>query len=116
MEVTAESKFVRVSPRKVRLIVDSIKDLPLPLALQKLHLIKKSASSPIIRTIQSAVANATSNAKLANENLRIKTIEVGEGGAFKRFHPTSRGRVHPYKKRMSHIRVVLEEVSHGTKS
>lgn len=108
MEVTAESRFIKVSPRKVRLVVESIKNLPLAQALERLKLIKKSASLPILKALTSALANATNNFKLAKETLRIKKIEVGEGGAFKRFHPIARGRVHPYKKRMSHIRIVLE--------
>lgn len=115
MEIIAKNRFVKVSPRKVRLISRSIKNLPPVQAVMMLKLTQKSASLPILKTLASALANATNNFKLLEENLRIKKIEVGEGGAFKRFHPVARGRTHPYKKRMSHIRIVLEE-KNGTKS
>lgn len=111
MEIIASNRYVKVSPRKVRLVVDAIKGLTLGKALIALSSTSKSASVPIKKTLASAIANATNNLKLEKEKLIIKSITVGEGGSFKRFHPVSRGRAHPYKKRMSHIHVVLEGVN-----
>ncbi|OGH42314.1 MAG: 50S ribosomal protein L22 [Candidatus Levybacteria bacterium RIFCSPLOWO2_02_FULL_36_8b] len=115
MEVIAQSKSVRISPRKVRLVADSIKKKSAKDALNALFLIRKRGASVLWKTLKSAVANAVNNAKLKEENLFIKNIEITEGQALKRFHHSTRGRVHPYKKRGSHIRIVLEE-KYGTKS
>lgn len=115
MEVKATSKFLKVSPRKLRLLVDNVRNLSAVEAVETLKFVRKAASLPLRKSIESAIANAANNLKLSKENLRIKSLEVGEGGSFKRFRPSGRGRIHPYKKRMSHIRVILEEVN-GTKS
>jgi large subunit ribosomal protein L22 len=109
MQVQAISKNVRISPRKVRLVAEAIRALSLQEALVSLRMINKRAAHAIAKTLESAVANATNNAKLDKNNLRIADIEIAEGQALKRFHPSTRGRIHPYKKRSSHIRVVLEE-------
>jgi len=83
-----------------------------------LALTQKHGSYVLIKTIKSAVANAIHNAKLSDANLMIDRLEVSGGPFLKRFRPSTRGRVHPYKKRSSHIKVVLTEKgdSHGTKS
>jgi large subunit ribosomal protein L22 len=60
------------------------------------------------KTLKSAIANALANKNLKQETLRIKMIDVLEAPAYKRYHPSTRGRVHPYKRRGSHIKVVLE--------
>lgn len=109
MEVIAVSKSVRISPRKVRLIVDSLHTSSPEEALLLLSQLKKRSVIPIVKTIKSALANASHNAKLASDVLKIKSIDVQEGVPLKRFHASTRGRAHPYKKRSSSIRVVLEE-------
>ncbi len=109
MEIIALSKSVRISPRKIRLIADVIRSKKADAALKALALIKKRAAEPLQKTLKSAIANAVNNAKLNLEALTIKRIDVTEGEALKRYHPSSRGRTHPYKKRSSHIRIVLEE-------
>lgn len=109
MEIIAKSNSVRVSPRKVRLVADSIRKLRAMEALNALSLIKKRGASVLFKTLKSAVYNAKNNAKLKEEDLFIKAIEVTEGGALKRYHPSTRGRIHPYKRRSSHIKVILEE-------
>ncbi len=110
MQVQAISRNVRVSPRKVRLVADSVRNLPLENALVSLQFMRKRAAQAIAKTMESAVANALHNAKLDRTRLYIANIEVVEGQAFKRFHPSTRGRIHPYKKRSSHIRVILDEI------
>ena len=109
MQVQAISKNVRISPRKVRLVADAVRKMTVQDALSSLHVIHKRAALAISKTLESAVANATNNAKLDKNNLKIADISIADGQAIKRFHPSTRGRIHPYKKRSSHIRVVLEE-------
>jgi large subunit ribosomal protein L22 len=114
MQVRAIAKSVRVSPRKVRLVADSIRNLPIDQAFTVLQVTSKRASLPLAKTLQSAVANATNNAKLDRNNLIIASVMVNEAQAMKRFRPSTRGRIHPYKKRGSNITIILEEKG-GTK-
>jgi large subunit ribosomal protein L22 len=109
MQVQAISKSVRISPRKVRLVADAIRTMPVESALASLNVMPKRAARAIAKTLQSAVANATNNAKLDRAALQIVRIDVSEGQSLKRFHPSTRGRIHPYKKRSSHIRIILED-------
>ncbi|MCL5432600.1 MAG: 50S ribosomal protein L22 [Patescibacteria group bacterium] len=124
MEIIAKSKSVRISPRKIRLVASAIKNISVDKALALLSSAEKRAAIDLEKTLKSAVANATHNAKLNKDTLLVDRIEVNEGATFKRFRPSTRGRVHPYKKRSSHIMVVLrqaqdkllKEVKNGTKS
>ena len=59
------------------------------------------------KTLKSAVANALANKNLKQEELKIKSIDVLEAPSYKRYHPSTRGRVHPYKRKGSHIKIVL---------
>ena len=110
MEVRAVSKSVRVSPRKIRLIADAIRKLSVDEALGALSLLKKRGSYSLEKTLKSAVANATNNANLKREDLVIKSIDVLDAPSYKRYHPSTRGRVHPYKRRGSHVIIVLEDM------
>ena len=116
MEIRAISKSVRISPRKVRIIADSIRNLSIEDALHQLQVLQKRAARPLSKTLQSAIANATNNAKLDKNNLVIGSILVSEGTALKRFMPSTRGRIHPYKKRSSNITIVLKSVDINTKA
>lgn len=107
MEITAFTKAATVAPRKVRIVADSIRKLKLEEALRTLAFLEKRGSNVLEKTLRSAVANAK-NRNVSEETLVIKSIDVLEGPPFKRFHPSTRGRVHPYKKRTSHIRITLE--------
>lgn len=109
MEVRAIAKSVRVSPRKLRLVVDAMKNMPIDKAFQMLQVTNKRAATVVGKTLQSAVANAVNNAKLDQQNLLIASITVNDAPAFKRFRPSTRGRIHPYKKRGSHLTIVLKE-------
>lgn len=113
MEVHAVSKSVRISPRKIRLIADAVRQLPVDDALAMLEILNKRAALPLAKTLKSALSNAVHNAKLEKDQLVIGSIEVTEGPFLKRFHPSTRGRIHPYKKRSSHIRVTLREKEGG---
>jgi large subunit ribosomal protein L22 len=108
MEVVAESKFIRITPRKMRLLVDAIKTLSPKSALENLENLNKSGSKILIKVIKSAIANAVNNQKLDADKLKFKRFDVSEGVRIKRFRPVSRGVAHGYKHRTTHIRVVLE--------
>jgi len=108
MEVKATAKYIRISPRKVRLVVNAIKGLSPQKALTYLKFIKKRAAQPLAKVIKSALSNAKTNHNLQPEKLKFKKIEVTEGPTLKRWRPISRGRAHKINKRTSHIKVVLE--------
>jgi large subunit ribosomal protein L22 len=107
MEIKSSSQFVHMSPRKLRLVVDAIKPLPLPLALGQLKNMEKRAAHVIEKTLRSGIANAVNNLKLSEDMLKIQTIMVDEGPSFKRFQPVSRGMAHGYKHRTSHVTIIL---------
>lgn len=109
MEIKAESRTDRISPRKVMLVADVIRNKPVEQALQTLTLIRKRGAKVLYRVLKSAIGNAINNAKQKQDSLVIKSIEVTPGPFLKRYHASTRGRTHPYKKRSSHIKIILEE-------
>ena len=109
MEVKAIAKSVRISPRKLRLVAEAVKHMPIEDAYRVLEITHKRAARVVQKTLKSAVANAVTNAKLDKDNLLIASMTVNESPAFKRFRPSTRGRIHPYKKRGSHLTIVLAE-------
>jgi len=106
-EFVAVGKNIKMSPRKMRLVADSVKKSDLQNALAQLVVLNKRAADPIRKALESAVANATHNYGKEKASLTIKDIIVTEGISYKRYHYASRGRIHPYKRRTSHVRVVL---------
>ena len=110
MEITAITNEVRISPRKVRIVADAISKMDLNDALLALKQIRKRGASVIEKTLLSAIANATNNAQVDRKNLKLMRIDVTDGPALKRFHASTRGRIHPYKRRSSNVRIVLKEV------
>ena len=114
MQITAVSRNVPIAPRKIRLVAQSVRKLKPQEAMATLSFIKKRASSALLKTLENALANAK-NKNLKEEGLNIKMIDVLEGRAFKRFRPSTRGRVHPYKKRSTHIRIILEGIENEPK-
>ena len=116
MQVTAQLKNLRITPRKVRLISGLIKGLDAMAAKSQLdHLIKKS-SRPISKLLDSALANAHNNFGLVKENLFIKDVIVDEGMKLKRFRPKGFGSTSPILKRTSRIKMILEEKVPGLKA
>lgn len=109
MKYTATAKNIKVSPRKMRLVVDSVKKQAVPVALMSLGGMSNRAAVPIKKALESAMANAVNNFKAEKANLSITEILIGEGISYKRFHFAGRGRTRPYKKRTSHVTVVLED-------
>lgn len=109
MQYTATAKNVKVSPRKVRLVADSIRDLSISSALTALMVSKKRGSVSLKKALESAVANAVNNKSAKKDGLKIKTINITEGIMYKRYHFAGRGRTRPYTKRSSHINIILED-------
>lgn len=106
MEFKSEQKHLLLSPRKIRPVVDVIKKMTPVKALDVLPFVKKRASEFLFKVIKSAMANAVQKGADVN-SLIFKEIQIGEGPRLKRGNPVSRGRWHPIKKRMSHIKVIL---------
>lgn len=113
MEIIAKSKYIRTSPRKLRLVADSLKDLTPQMALITLAQMGKRAAGPLRKAIKSALSNATHNFGLSQESLKIKKIEVGEGPIYKRWRAAGRGYARPITKRTSHITLVLVTPEEG---
>jgi ribosomal protein L22 len=105
--VNARARFVRVAPRKARLIADQVRGLPLADAQTLLRFSPRSAAQDIAKLINSAAANAENNHDLIADELVVKDISVDEGPTLKRYRPRALGRATRINKRTSHIKVAL---------
>lgn len=105
--VRAQAKYVRSSPRKARLVVDHIRGKSVPEARAILAHTPRAAAEPVLKVLQSAVANAENNHELLPEELRIHQVFVDEGPTIKRFRPRALGRATKIRKRTSHITINL---------
>lgn len=108
MIIKAQQKYIRMSPRKVRLVAKAVDSLEPKEALVQLSHMRKVAADEVAKVIKQAMANATKNLGLKEEYLRFQSIQVDEGATFKRWRAVSRGRAHSIYKRTSHITVYLE--------
>lgn len=115
MEVKASLKYLRISPRKVRLVADLIRGLPTKEAEAHLLHISKKSSRPLLKLLKSAIAGAEQNFHLDKDNLFIRTIRVDEGPVLKRWRPRARGATYPIRKRTSHIFLTLQEIKEKEK-
>ena len=114
MQARAIAKYVRVSPRKVRLVVDQIRGKGVNDAYAILQFSKKGAAEPVSKTLRSAVANAQYKAQdqgdvLDLDELVVQEIFVDEGPTLRRFRAAAQGRAAPIRKRTSHITVVVDK-------
>lgn len=111
MEVQAYTKYVKTSPRKLRLVANAVSHLSLDLARSQLSLLDKDSAKPILLTLNSAVANAVKNNGLEEKSLRIKNIIIEEGARIKRMDKSHGARFARgiKQKRMSHIKVILTD-------
>ena len=106
----ASATHIRISPRKVRMVVDTVRGKSVSQALSILGFTRKKAALPVQKLLRSAVANAVDNGGINDvETLIVDRIMVDEGPTLKRYMPRARGRATPIRKRSSHIRVVLRE-------
>ncbi|MFC4563509.1 50S ribosomal protein L22 [Nocardiopsis mangrovi] len=108
MGTRAQARFVRVTPRKARRVVDLIRGLPADEAQAVLRFAPQAASEPVGKVLASAIANAEHNDKLDRETLIVGGAWVDEGPTLKRIRPRGFGRAFRVTKRTSHITVVVE--------
>lgn len=110
MLIKAEQRFVRMSPTKIRFVVEVIRKVNSPTrAIALLEHVQRRATSPVIKTLKQAVANAKNNFGLSPDGLVIRELMINDGPTFKRWRPVSRGTAHPIAKKTAHIRVILED-------
>jgi len=105
--VNARARFIRVAPRKARLVADQVRGLSLDDALPLLRFSTRSAAKDIRKLLESAAANAEANHDLVADDLVIKDIHVDEGPTLRRYRPRALGRATRINKRTSHIAVAL---------
>lgn len=109
MKVRAVAKDVGISPQKVRLVIDMVKDKKVDEALTILSFLSTPTAKAVAKVIKSAAANAENNFQMSPADLKITDIFADQGHTLKRFRPQSRGRVSPILKRSSHITVFVAE-------
>jgi len=106
----ASATHIRIAPRKVRTVVDTVRGKSVSQALSILAFTRKKAALPVQKLLKSAVANAAENDGISDvDTLVIDRIMVDEGPTLKRYMPRARGRATPIRKRTSHIRIILRE-------
>ncbi len=110
MNYEATSKHIHMSTRRLRLVADAIRSLAPSDALVRLASLPVASAKPMAKVVASAIANAKQKGSKP-ETLAFKTIEVMGAGGMKRWHAVSRGQAHTYKKRMTHVRVILTDES-----
>jgi ribosomal protein L22 len=108
--VRASARYVRIAPRKARLIADQVRGLHIEKARALLQFSPRGAAEDIHKLIDSAAANAENNHDLIADEMRISSITVDEGPTLRRFRPRALGRATPINKRTSHIAVALTPV------
>ncbi len=109
MEVRAITRYVRISPRKARLVADLVRGKNVEEALNILALTPKKAARILTKTLKSAVANAVDTQSVDVDTLYVKRVYVDGGPMWKRFIPRAHGRATPIRKRTSHFTVVVDE-------
>lgn len=109
MEIKANLNYLRISPRKVRLVANLVKGMNVKQAESELRFRSTRSAEPIRKLLASAAANARNNLKVEDsQKLYIKEIRVGEGPVYKRFMPRAFGRSAVIRKRTSHVSMVLD--------
>jgi len=109
VESRAVTRYLRIAPRKARLVVDMIRGRRVEQALGILEFTSRRAARLIAKTVKSAVANAESNQNVDVDRLYVKRAYVDEGPTLKRFMPRAHGRATPILKRTSHVTIVVDE-------
>ena len=109
MEVQARGKNVRISPRKVRLILQPLKGRSVDEAVSILRNVNMPVARKVEKILKSAAANAENNYSMDTDELRVKAAYADEGTRLKRFRAGPRGRVKPWVRRFAHITIVVED-------
>ncbi len=110
MIAKAHARYIRISPRKIRLVMDAVRGKRVEEALNILSFMPKKGAAILKKLIESAVANAQENHNLDVDELRIAQIYANEGPMLKRWRPRALGRATMIRKRTSHLTVILEEI------
>ncbi len=108
MNIRAQHKYVKVSPKKLRFVAKSIKKLKPVDALSRLHLVQNRSAKMLAKAIKSAVDNGIAVYKISADTLVFAELKIDEGVFLRRMRPGARGMSKPYHRRTSHITVVLE--------
>ncbi len=108
MQVTATSRAVRQTPRKIGLVASLVRGRSVADAIVILAHTPKRAAEPLRKTIESAKANAMNNHNMDGKDLQIVELDIGQATSLKRYRPAAHGRAQPYLKRSTNIRVVVE--------
>ncbi|MFZ5391108.1 MAG: 50S ribosomal protein L22 [Patescibacteria group bacterium] len=111
MEVQAQLRFARLSPRKVKLVIDLVRGKTLSEAVRQLGSLSKAPAKPVMKLLKSAAANGKANFKAEPAEWWIKTILVNQGPVLKRWQPKAMGRATPLRRPTSHIKVILSDVA-----
>ncbi|MGI6706106.1 MAG: 50S ribosomal protein L22 [Clostridia bacterium] len=106
----AIARYVRISSRKVKAVIDLVRNKKVDEALAILEYTPKAASVVVSKLIKSAIANAENNLELDRDNLYVAEIYANQGPTLKRIRPRARGMAYWIRKRTSHITVILDEV------
>ena len=107
----AIAKYIRISSRKVRIVIDLISGKQVDEALAILRFMPKAASPVVEKVLLSAIANAENNPPYLNrDNLYVAEVYANQGPTLKRFMPRAKGSASPILKRSSHITVILDEI------
>ncbi|MDP2705826.1 MAG: 50S ribosomal protein L22 [bacterium] len=106
-EVKAQVKYLRIAPRKTRLLADVIRGLGVNEAEARLILAPQRSAGPLLKLLRSAMANAKNNFKIEPEKLFVKAISVDQGPKLKRYMPRARGSVSKIEKKTSHVNLTL---------
>jgi len=109
VETSATFKYARISPQKCRLVADQIRGLRVDKALDILKFSNKKAANLVKKALDSAIANAEHNDGADVDELRVASIQVGEGPTLKRIHARAKGRANRISKRPSHIVVTVAD-------
>ena len=109
MEATAKVTFVRIAPRKVKIVLDLIRNQPVDKAMAILKHTPKAACEVLEKLLKSAIANAENNNGMNAENLYIAEAYANKGPTMKRIRPRAQGRAYRINKKTSHITMVLKE-------
>jgi len=111
MQVTAKLKYLRVTARKTREVIDLIRDKTATEAKVLLSFALRKSAIPVLKLLNSAITSAKNDLSIDEENLYISKITVDEGPTLKRWHAMSRGRAYPIMKRSVHITIILSEIN-----
>jgi large subunit ribosomal protein L22 len=115
MEIKASVNNLRMSARKIRLVIDVVRGLNTAKALEQLKFINKLATRPVAKLVNSAIANAVNNFELDKDNLYIKEVKADEGKTAYRWMPKAHGRATPIRKKTCHVSLVLAEIKDSGK-